>query len=263
MIDFHNHVVPGVDDGAVDVEQSRAALRAMSEQGVSGLVATPHLTGSLTLQPARLEARLAELDAGWRRLREMASAEFPSLRLERGAEVMLDTTRLDLSDDRVRLAGTRFVLVEFPYMSVPPNSESVVFALQGQGWRPVIAHPERYSGVDDALEVVEDWKRAGGLLQVNSASLLGRYGTGAKTTAWRLLRRGWVDYLSSDYHARGRLSTAAVRAVLSEHGAAAQAHLLLEANGELLLSDRDPEPVPPIPAERTSLWQRIRSFGRG
>jgi protein-tyrosine phosphatase len=263
MIDFHSHLVPGVDDGATDLAQSRSALEVMRAQGVRALVTTPHLSGSLTTQPERMEEFFGLLDPAWERFRELAAAEFPDLRVERGLEVMLDTPALDLSDARLRLAGTSFVLVEFPFLSVPPNSAAAIYGLRSQGWRPVIAHPERYRAVDPELRLVEEWRRVGGLLQVNCGSLVGRYGRQAQTTAFRLLRRGWVSYLSSDYHARGTCALDESRRALVEKGAEDHARLLLEENPGRLIEDRAPLEVPPLPDEKMSLWRRLLSLRRG
>jgi protein-tyrosine phosphatase len=258
LIDFHNHLAPGVDDGAADVEQARAALEQLTGQGVHTLVATPHLLGSLTARPERLHARLAELDAGWDRLRQ-AAAEFPALRLERGAEVMLDTLSPDLADPRTRLAGTTFALVEFAHMSVPPNAEQPLLHLKRDGWTPVLAHPERYSGFGSLLGQLERWRTMGAHLQVNAGSLLGRYGSHARDVAWRLVELGWADYLSSDYHARGRLSLEAARKALLARGGEHQAELLLETNAARLLAGDPPLEVPPLPPPRSLLG---RIFGR-
>ena len=256
MIDFHNHLAPGVDDGAADLEQARAALAALSGQGVHTLVTTPHLQGALTSHPERLHARLAELDAGWERLRALAAAEFPALRVERGAEVMLDTLAPDLSDPRTRLAGTSFALVEFAHMSVPPNADQPLFHLKQRGWTPVLAHPERYGESGSLLDQVDHWRRMGTRLQVNAGSLLGRYGSHAREVAWRLFELGWVDYLSSDYHARGRVSLQEARAALIARGGELQAGLLLETNSARLLAGEPPLDVPPLPPPR-SLLRRI------
>lgn len=259
MIDFHNHVIPGVDDGAADAAQSLRALQAFHEQGVRTVVATPHVSGALTRDPAALAARLAELDAGWAQLRETA-AGVPGLQVLRGAEVMLDTPAPDLSEPRLRLNGTRFVLVEFPYMTVPPNAMQALFELGIRGWSPVLAHPERYAG-GNGLEAVEEWRRVGALLQVNGASLLGRYGDEAQRSAWALLERGWVDYLSSDYHARGRCPVAESRAHLEERGAGEQARLLMDENPRRMLAGDAPLPVPPV-TPRRPLWRRVLGLGR-
>lgn len=262
MIDFHNHLIPGVDDGASDLDQSRAALTAMWSQGIRTVITTPHVDGSLTHHPERLTKRLAELDAGWEQFRELAGREFPELRIERGAEVMLDAPGVDLSESRLRLAGSAFALVEFPFMSIPPNSSEAIFALKMQGVAPIIAHPQRYAEVDKGLHLVEAWRRVGGLLQVNSGSLVGRYGDRAKSVAWQLLRSGWVDYLASDYHCRGRCATAEARAKLTEEGGEEQARWLLEINPQRLLDGRASEEVAPLEPAGGGLWRRILSFGR-
>jgi protein-tyrosine phosphatase len=256
MIDFHNHVIPGVDDGAADLDQAREALAAMQAQGITAVVATPHVKGSLTEDEAGLEAFLGQVDAAFAGLREMAARELPGLRLERGHEVMLDTPHARLSDERLRLAGTRSVLVEFPFMMVPPNAPQAVFDLKMQGLSPIIAHPERYGNVDPSLAQAEEWRRVGGLLQVNAGSLLGRYGKGAHEIAWGLLRRGMVDYLSSDFHARGTCWTSEARAALDKAGAGEQAELLCRTNPERMLAGQPPLPVPPL-ARGRSLWSRL------
>jgi protein-tyrosine phosphatase len=257
MIDFHSHLIPGVDDGAVDLEQSRAALETMRAQGVRALITTPHLPGSVLSRPDRLAGLMEAMDAGWALLRGMAAAEMPELRVERGAEVALDQRDLDVSDERARLAGTGFVLVEFPNMSIPPNSGSTIFDLRMKGWKPIIAHPERYGGMGEGFSVVDEWVRMGGLLQVNCGSLLGRYGPTAERIAWTLLEQGRVSYLSSDYHARGRCPIREARDLLDERGAGEQAVMLMERNPALLLEDTAPEEVPPYVQPRRSILERV------
>jgi protein-tyrosine phosphatase len=217
----------------------------------------------VTERADELAQALGRVDAAWAGVRELAAAEFPDLRLERGFEVMLDTPRPDFSDARVRLAGTRFVLVEFPFMAVPPNVQQAVFDLKMAGWAPVVAHPERYTGLDAALAGPEEWRRVGAYLQVNAGSLLGKYGPEAERAAWGLLRRGWADYVCSDYHARGTVHLAAARARLEAAGGAEQAALLFEANAARLLAGEPPLPVHPLEAGggRAPLWKRI--LGRG
>lgn len=258
MIDFHNHVIPGVDDGAADLEEAAAALRAFAAQGVTALVATPHVNGSQTLDAAVRAARLAELDAAWDAL--VGAAEDGAPALHRGAEVMLDTPEPELSDPRLRLAGTRFVLLEFPFMTVPPNAARTIFTIRMKGWQPVLAHPERYSNASTDVSDALEWARVGAHLQVNAGSLLGRYGERAHTLAWRLLHHGAAAYVASDHHARGTPHLQGCRAELERRGAGAQAELLLDVNPARLLAGEEPLPVAPLERERRSFWQRL--FGR-
>jgi protein-tyrosine phosphatase len=258
MIDFHNHLIPGVDDGAADEEQAAAALAVFREQGVHTAVATPHVNGSLTRNPVALAERLAELDAGWARLE--ATAAESGVRVLRGAEIMLDVPAPDLSDPRLRLAGTKAVLVEFPFMSVPPNALPALFELTMAGWMPVLAHPERYANAARDLSDATEWRRMGAALQVNGGSLLGRYGKPASELAWGLVEHGLVSYLSSDYHARGRCPVAECRAELERRGGEHQARLMMEENPRRMLNGEPPLPVPPLSAPRP-FWKRILRLG--
>jgi protein-tyrosine phosphatase len=228
---------------------------------VERVITTPHVSGETTRRPGELAELLGRIDTGWAQAQEVA-AEFPGFELLRGAEVMLDTPEPDFSDPRLRLAGTSFVLVEFPFMVVPPNGPKALFELVMAGWTPVLAHPERYGNASDTFGDAEEWRRVGAKLQVNCGSVLGRYGDRAQKLAWGLLERGWVDYLGSDYHARGTLPVADCRAELERRGAAEQAVLLTETNPARLLAGQAPLPVPPIAASRP-LWRRVLGLGRG
>lgn len=257
MLDFHNHVIPGVDDGAGDVAEARAALASLQAAGVEAVIATPHLDASLTHRAAALAARLAEIDAGWATLTQLRAREFPELRLLRGVELMLDVPDPELEDPRLRLAGTRFVLIEFPMMSVPPGSVRVLGRLVAQGWAPIIAHPERYRGLDGKIELAGQWRDAGACLQVNSGSLIGRYGPGPRRVAFALLERGWADYLASDYHARGQPTLREAHELLVERGADEHAQLLLRVNPLRIPEEGRPLPVPPLPGGRAGLLGRL------
>src|SRR5690606_24964700 len=157
--------MPAVDDGAPDERHALEALRAFAAQGATTCITTPHFDASLMRTPYG-EERLAELDEGWERLRRAAATEPGLPALERGVEVMLDDPDPDLADARLRLAGGPFVLCEFPAMRLPPNGEWAVTNLRQKGWRPIIAHPERYRNHDDRLTVLSRCRAAGALLQV-------------------------------------------------------------------------------------------------
>jgi protein-tyrosine phosphatase len=260
-VDFHNHVMPGVDDGASDEVQATAALRAFVEQGILDITATPHVDGSLTAHPRELEQRLAELDVGWATLQALAAEHFPEVTVRRGAEIMLDTPQPDLSDPRLRLDGGTFALVEYPFMMVPPNSGGVIRCLLAAGVTPVIAHPERYGGIAPGSTLPVDWRRQGALLQVNAGSITGRYGPQARDNALDLLERGLVHYICSDYHCRSRPSTAGARRMLTELGGAEHADLLTAVNTRRLIEGQEPLPVPPLRI-RTSMMNRLKKWLR-
>lgn len=264
ITDFHNHLMPGVDDGAQEPADSAAALGRFRSEGAAQVITTPHFMGSLTLDPARAEARLAELDAGWEALRAVVAADAErmgsALRVERGVEVMLDVPDPDLTDARLRLAGGPFVLVEYPMLRLPPvNAEFALAELCARGWIPVVAHPERYRNLDPSLVEVVRFRRAGGHLQMNAGSLFGDYGKTAAGHARRILAAGEADYVGSDYHARGEPGMQRFVRAMGDAGFSEQAELLTMTNPARLLAGEPPLRVPPIQLrnESRSLWERL------
>jgi protein-tyrosine phosphatase len=254
LIDFHSHLLPGVDDGSASLEETRAALTAMRDEGVRTVITTPHLAGSVTVRPDELRATMERFDEAYAAVSELVRTDFPDLRLERGVELMLDSPGIDLSDPRVRLAGSRAVLVEFPSMVAPPHGVNAIYELRLAGWRTVLAHPERYQNLRD-LGMVREWKNVGCLLQVNAGSILGRYGDEAKRLAWQILEQGLADFIGTDYHARGRLRLdEAMKAILERDGSD-QLRLLTRENAARLLAGEDTISVPPL-APRAPWWKR-------
>ena len=257
MLDFHSHLMPGVDDGAADIDESRSGLATMVEQGFTTDITTPHIRGSMTRRPAELARYLAELDAAFEALSTLSSAEFPALRLERGVELMLDVPDPRVDDPRLRLAGSSFLLVEFPFMNIPPNSTIAIREVCAGGVVPVIAHPERYSNMSTNFELIESWRDSGAKIQINAGSLIGQYGATAKRIVWQILEQGWADYMSSDYHSRGRLPSRASAAALCERGGAAQLKLLTVTNPQRLLRSEPPIEVEPLDEAQLSFWKKI------
>lgn len=258
LLDFHSHLLPGVDDGSRTVAQSIESLAAFAAQGFSTCITTPHFDASLTRTPARLEARLAEFDAAWQSLREGMKDQVGLPTLARGTEVMLDEPNPDLSDPRIRLAGGTFILCEFPALRLPPNARWAIENLVASGWRPIVAHPERYRNLDESLRALGSLREAGASFQVNAGSLLGQHGVAPERVARELLRRGWAEFLASDHHARGVPATARAIHTLREAGGAAQAAQLTMDNPRRLLAGEPPLPVAPLePAVQQSWWQRL------
>lgn len=264
LVDIHNHLVPGVDDGARNVEEAVSALDGLADAGVTAVVTTPHFDGSLTHHDAAQAERLAELDRGWERL--LAAEGRPDVALYRGVEVRLDVPDPRADDPRLRINGGPLVLVEFPYMTVPPGATQPLERLRADGWIPVLAHPERYHGAGSSREAVvasaREWRRAGAYLQVNGAALIGRYGPEARMRAFVLLESGLVDYLGSDYHARGKNGIPEYRAVLEERGAMEAWSLLTDTNPTRMIHGKPPLPVPPVrSSSRGRSWVK-RVLGR-
>jgi len=257
MLDFHNHLMPGVDDGAADLEEARLGLATMESQGITTIIATPHIGASLTFRKDQLDAYLHKLDVAFASLTELAQREFPKLRLERGVEMALDVPSPKLGDTRLHLAGGDFVLVEFPHMNIPPNSSYPLRELISIGVIPIVAHPERYANISGNIGIVEEWREVGACIQVNAGSLVGQYGGTAKRTVWQILENGWADYMCSDYHARGRCAVSAAGAALDEKAAQAQFYALTVTNPERMLRSERPIPVDPVEDVQLGFWQKV------
>jgi protein-tyrosine phosphatase len=263
IVDLHTHVLPGVDDGARDLEESMAAISTLVSESVTTVVATPHFRASLQEQPERAERRLEFFDAAWRVLLEEIEEHSLEIELGRACELKLDAPQVALDDERLRLAGTSFVLVEFAAFQLPPFGGNQLGALCEAGFTPVMAHPERYAGIAAALHRPERWRQNGTLFQVNAGSLVGRYGGPAQAAAREFLRRGWVDLLASDYHARGEPELATVRdRLISLEGGAEIAELLMSTNPTRLLAGQPPLEVSPFELSDSSRWSELRRWLR-
>ena len=264
ITDFHNHLIPGVDDGAREPADSARGLASFRAEGVTRFIATPHFQASLTHDARQCELRLAELDAGWQLLHGVVSADAKRsdkpLLVERGAEVMLDVPNPSLSDSRLRLAGGPFALVEYPSLMIPPvNAELALISLRTDGWIPIVAHPERYRNLDAAFSELARFRQVGAFLQVNVGSLFGDYGKTAAAHARGIFLLGWADYVSSDYHTVGEPGTARFVQALRDAGFSEQAELLSITNPDRLLAGETPLKVPPMdmPKNDRSLWERV------
>jgi len=248
--DFHSHLVPGVDDGARTVAEVLDSVQRMTRSGIRKIITTPHLDGSLTQDPVALDARLSEVSEAFAEAAEAVDRQFPEIVFRRGHEVMLDVPDPSFADPRVRLAETRFVLLEWPRLHLPPGTAQVLHRIRSEGYLPIVAHPERYIGID--LSLAARWRDAGAFLQINYGSLDGRYGADARVFALRLLRRGMADYLASDFHGRSDrklYKDEAAWLLDSLGGGEAFVHLSL-TNPARIFREELPLPVPVLPTQR-------------
>lgn len=200
MLDLHTHVLPGLDDGAVDLAAGVALCRRLHEQGVTTVVATPHW------HSPRFEVAGDGISSAWAQLRAAVAAELPGLALVLGAEHHCS----GLEDPAAFVAGcrplgdSRVVLVELPDDHLPANAWTTVFALIRAGRRPVLAHPERCRGLRDQPDQLAAFVEAGGLLQLTLGHLLGVHGWRMRWRSRGLLRRyPKACLIASDSHDLG------------------------------------------------------------
>jgi protein-tyrosine phosphatase len=195
VIDLHSHVLPGLDDGAVDLDEAVEMCRAAAEDGIEVLAATPHVRDDYPTTPLQMEQALAALRA----------AAGDSVRLVGGGEIdleWLDRPRDELA--RFALAGNpKYLLVETPYVGWPLDLPEKLFRLLAEGITPVLAHPERNAEVQERPDLLEPIVAGGTLVQLTAASIDGRIGSRPRSCAATLLDRNLAHLLASDAHAPG------------------------------------------------------------
>ena len=261
VADLHSHLVPGVDDGARTIEDTLEGVERMTQAGIRKIITTPHVDASLVCDPEAYMVHMDHVDQAWSDAERQIAERFPEVDFRRGHEVMLDIPDPELDDERLHLGGSSFVLLEWPRLQLPLGTVEVLSRLRRAGIRPIVAHPERYVGFDRDLELVSEWRRVGAYFQLNYGSLVGRYGPEVRRIAFRLLRNGLADYLSTDFHGRSHLELLYCEGVevLKELGGEEQISLLTITNPQRIFRDEEPVPVPPLLGERT-LWGRFREL---
>ena len=196
-IDYHSHMVPGVDDGAPDMEAAMEMIDGLVNLGYTGAVTTPHVyPGMYPNSPQTLRPPFEALKAS-------VCQKHPDFRLELGAEYFLDASLLDsLRNGSELLTPGKHLLFELPFVSPPEEGllNEFLFETQVMGLKPVMAHIERYSYWHNELHRFEEWAEQGVLLQVNAASLAGAYGPETQNAADHCIENEWVRILGSDAH---------------------------------------------------------------
>ena len=199
-VDNHSHILYGLDDGVHSQEDALAILRYLANAGVKDLWLTPHIMEDVPNTTEGIRTRFEELKAAYT----------GGIRLHLAAEYMIDTLFEDRLEQKDLLThGNDTVLVETSSASPPINLWEVLDRMRATGYRPIIAHPERYRYMEKA-----DYRRlheAGYLLQLNLPSILGFYGKTAQERAEYILDKGWYSMTGSDCHR--------FRAIQAQYGA--------------------------------------------
>lgn len=196
LTDMHAHFLPGVDDGASNVDESLQLIRSMQELGYKNLVTTPHIYAELypnsraSLQPAYETLMKALTSAG------------VEITLRYAAEYFLDehVDALLAAKEPLLTVHDNWVLVETSFVQAPMDLDDRLFSLQVAGYKTILAHPERYAYWHFQRDAYHKLHEKGVLLQVNLLSLIGYYGKSVAETARYLVKQGLVDLVGSDCH---------------------------------------------------------------
>lgn len=192
-VDLHSHVLPQVDDGARNPEESLEMLRVAASDGTRVIAATPHAS----------RCSLEEIIEGVDRLNALAAAEGLDITVVTGSEVRLniDVPERYRARRLATLNSTDYLLVELPLRGEwPPYVEQAICDLQIAGALPILAHAERYPAVQQQPSILTNLIARGVLIQVNANSLDGHFGRAARDTAELLLQTHLAHLIASDSH---------------------------------------------------------------
>lgn len=253
MVDIHCHILPGLDDGAVEDSVAREMAEMAARDGITHVVATPHSNYRFQFTPEvnrRKRGALQELVGD-------------SLTILLGCDFHLSYENLEavrLRPEDYTINGHQYLLVEFSNVNIPPNMDQVFSDLLGRKLIPIITHPERNPILSENPGQLRSWIQTGCLLQVTAGSFLGRFGKPARQSAELLLRQRMVHFIATDAHnttSRPPLLSAARKAIAAGQGEDV-AEALCEANPRAAVEGRELpwRPVPePVPARK---WFSLR-----
>ncbi|MGY6649958.1 tyrosine-protein phosphatase [Wenyingzhuangia sp. IMCC45574] len=196
FVDMHSHILPGIDDGAKDIETSINLIQGLNKYGISNFRVTPHVLGgvwensSTTIKETELYLK-----------EELNKRGLEHIQIHAAAEYLMDPFFSDLleKDDILPLKG-KYLLVEMSFLNPPINLKEILFQIQLKGYTPVLAHPERYLFYHNNFAIYKELIDAGCLLQLNLFSLAGHYGKEVMKTAHKLLKNNLYTYVGTDIH---------------------------------------------------------------
>lgn len=200
--DIHSHILPGIDDGSPDVESSLVLIKGMMDLGIRKFIATPHIIGDLyrntpqTINTALEETKAACKKAGMH------------VELSAAAEYMIDDYFLELLKNKSPLLTLHknILLTEISYSTPPVNLEAITATIIAGGYKPILAHPERYHFYHYNPDIYYHLKEMGFHLQVNLLSLTGYYGKGVKKAAKFLIQKNLASLVGTDLHHKYHLA---------------------------------------------------------
>ena len=241
MIDFHNHVLPGADDGAKDMAMAINMLKTASSQGITDVINTIHF------QHPKMEEKNVDylyIQSEINKLQEEIDKESIAIKIHMGSEVFYLPNLTEIKSDPLNVFGHgKYMLIEFQTYQLPPGYDEELYRLLMSGTTPVIAHPERYKPIQNDINIVEKLINSGCLMQIDAGSLLGQFGKDCKKSAETMLQRNMVHFMGSDSHNDGKRNFCLESAAkMSEELIGDMTTLLIYDNPQKLLIGEKIEP---------------------
>jgi protein-tyrosine phosphatase len=258
-IDLHCHLLPGIDDGARDLDQALAMARLAVADGIRVAVLTPHHLNGVYNNPA------SDVQRAVATFREALIAEGIGLKVLPGSELhLVPELPGELTAGRAMTIANlgKAVLVELPVHTVPMGTEQILEQVIAQGLIPIIAHPERNSHLRQHPEILTDWVEMGCLGQITAQSCTGQFGPQVRESAHHMVTGGLIHIIASDAHRdRRRIpQISAGKAQVSQWTNPATAELLTDTYPQALIEGETPDTdrlLKALPTQRRSWWRRL------
>lgn len=195
-IDIHSHILPQIDDGAKNIDMSIKMLRIAQQNGIYSIILTPHN------KPMHHNASPEKIRSLTDEVQEAANKKEIAIRLYVGNEIYYRSNILEILEERKAstLADSMYVLVEFGPMDDFDYIRNGIYQLLSGGFRPILAHVERYGSVASSVERVRELVKMGCYIQINAGSVMGQYGFGTKKFTRQILKQGLVHFVATDAH---------------------------------------------------------------
>lgn len=194
--DIHSHLLPALDDGVKTLEESAQLIQQFIDLGYKKIITTPHVMSDFYRnEPDAIIGKLEQLN-------QFLKTEKMNIQVEAAAEYYLDESLIERVNkgEKLMTFGNKYLLFETNFLTEPFQLKEFIFSITTLGYKPVLAHPERYQYLVTSFEKVEDLKNRGVLFQINIPSIIGVYSKPIQKLAIQLIEKGWVDLLGSDCH---------------------------------------------------------------
>lgn len=258
MTDIHSHLIPNLDDGSTSLKRSLEIFSQMSQRGIKELYLTSHYFRG------HYHYLREEYDQKFEDLRLATEKEGIELKLYPGFEIFVQPGIVeDIKEKNLCLGDSKYVLIESELNGLPDDFYANVYPILRAGYKPILAHAERYVSIMKNPELAYDLIGRDIYIQSNAGSFLGFYGEKVKQTVWELLENGWIHFIASDEHGKGNFQTLfdakeLIKEKIDEH----TTELLFNKFPKAIASG---EPIPYIYLQieetrrkrRRSLWEKL------
>ncbi len=230
MVDIHNHLLPFLDDGSNSISDSVSLVKDLYKAGVTDIIFTPHYK-ELTYEPS-----IKKINDSYENFKLVLKDEKLPINLYLGQEIYVkDNIYSNLENKKVlTMNNTKYVLIEFNYYEETDVGE-YVYNLVQKGYKPIIAHVERYRYLD--FSSLSTLKELGALIQVNTQCITGKYGAQLKKRALKAIKDGYVDFVASDIHTGRKTCILKAYKTVKKHLGEDTAKKVFETNARKYLID--------------------------